>query len=52
VIAQRAKTAIEGVPGDVEDMITKLEKKCKDLEKNANSTSSKQKILKGLLERL
>ena len=50
--AERAKTAIAALPGDVETMIAKLEKKSKDLEKNANSASSKQKILKGLLERL
>lgn len=50
--AERAKAALEGIPGDVEETIARLEKKCKDMEKNSNSVASKQKMLKGLLERL
>ncbi|KAF7793251.1 hypothetical protein EIP86_004361 [Pleurotus ostreatoroseus] len=50
--ATRAKTALEGIPADVEETIARLEKKSKDMEKNSTSAASKQKMLKGLLERL
>lgn len=50
--AERAKVAIGALPSDVEDTIARLEKKCKDMEKNSNSAASKQKMLKGLLEHL
>ncbi|KIP08904.1 hypothetical protein PHLGIDRAFT_34773 [Phlebiopsis gigantea 11061_1 CR5-6] len=48
----RAKTSIESLPMDVEATITRLEKKCKDMEKTSNSAVSKQKILKGLFQQL
>ncbi|PSS31044.1 hypothetical protein PHLCEN_2v2376 [Hermanssonia centrifuga] len=50
--AERAKAAVEGLPGEVEDAISRIEKKGKDMEKNTNSAASKQKMIKGLLERL
>ncbi len=50
--ATRAKAVLEGIPADVEETIVRLEKRSKDMEKNSNSAASKQKMLKGLLERL
>ena len=50
--AERAKAVLEALPADVEDTISRLEKKSKGMEKNSNSAASKQKMLKGLLERL
>ncbi|KAI0086398.1 hypothetical protein BDY19DRAFT_359633 [Irpex rosettiformis] len=50
--AQRARRAVENIPGAVEDTITKLEKKSKDMEKNVGSQANKQKMLQDLLSRL
>ncbi|CAL1705253.1 unnamed protein product [Somion occarium] len=50
--ADGAKTAVESLPVEIEETIVRLEKKCKDMEKKGNSAASKQKMLKGLLERL
>ncbi|KAI0072266.1 hypothetical protein K474DRAFT_414446 [Panus rudis PR-1116 ss-1] len=50
--AERAKIALESIPEEVETTITKLEKKGKEMEKKGNSMASKQKMLKGLLEKL
>ena len=49
--AERGKAAIEALPGDVEATIARLEKKSKELDKDG-SAASKQKMLKGLLEKL
>ncbi|KAH9930604.1 uncharacterized protein B0H18DRAFT_1083726 [Fomitopsis serialis] len=49
--AERAKGALEGLPADVERAIAALEKKSKELDKEG-SAASKQKMLKGLLEKL
>lgn len=51
-IAQRARSALENIPGAVEDTITRLEKKSKDMEKNGSSQATKQKMLQDLLSRL
>ncbi|KAI0819027.1 hypothetical protein BC629DRAFT_692155 [Irpex lacteus] len=50
--AQRARSALENIPGAVEDTITRLEKKSKDMEKNGSSQATKQKMLQDLLSRL
>lgn len=50
--ADRAKLSIRALSSDVEATIARLEKKWKDMEKTSNSAVSKQKILKGLFERL
>ncbi|KAI0722459.1 hypothetical protein C8Q72DRAFT_890008 [Fomitopsis betulina] len=49
--AQRARNALETLPAEVERSITALEKKSKNLEKD-QSAASKEKMLKGLLEKL
>ena len=49
--AQRGRAAVQNIPEVVEDTISRLEKKSKDLEKDQTATS-KQKMLKGLLEKL
>ncbi|KAH9832995.1 uncharacterized protein C8Q71DRAFT_775912 [Rhodofomes roseus] len=49
--AERAKGALENLPADVERVIAALEKKSKELDKDG-SAASKQKMLKGLLEKL
>lgn len=50
--ATRARTAIESVPQAVEDTISKLEKKNKEMEKTVSSQTTKHKMLKNLLGRL
>lgn len=50
--ASRARDALESLPSDTENIITQLEKKYKEMEKNSSGPASKQKILKGLLEKL
>ncbi|GJF00572.1 hypothetical protein PsYK624_168650 [Phanerochaete sordida] len=47
--ASRARATVEALPGDVETAIARLEKKAKDMEKTANSSGAKHKILKDLL---
>ncbi|KZT71414.1 hypothetical protein DAEQUDRAFT_810065, partial [Daedalea quercina L-15889] len=49
--AERARGALEALPAEVERAIATLEKKSKELEKDG-SAASKQKMLKGLLEKL
>ncbi|KAI0797551.1 hypothetical protein C8Q75DRAFT_887046 [Abortiporus biennis] len=50
--AAEGREAIETLPGEVEDTITRLEKKSKDMEKKGNTMASRSKMLKGLLEKL
>ncbi|KZT09731.1 uncharacterized protein LAESUDRAFT_674696 [Laetiporus sulphureus 93-53] len=49
--ADRAKAALEALPAEVEFAIAQLEKKSKELDKDTSS-ASKQKMLKGILEKL
>lgn len=49
--ASRASTALDALPGDLEQTIAVLEKKSKAIEKD-NGAASNQKILRGLLEKL
>ncbi|EIW51819.1 uncharacterized protein TRAVEDRAFT_67611 [Trametes versicolor FP-101664 SS1] len=49
--ASRASTALDALPGDLEQAIAILEKKSKAIEKD-NGAASNQKILRGLLEKL
>lgn len=51
LLAQRARDALETLPAEAERAIAALDKKSKDLEKD-QSAASKQKMLKGLLEKL
>ncbi|PCH37760.1 hypothetical protein WOLCODRAFT_135836 [Wolfiporia cocos MD-104 SS10] len=49
--AERAKVTLETLPADLERAIVHLEKKAKELDKDS-SAASKQKMLKGILEKL
>ncbi|THH26600.1 hypothetical protein EUX98_g7587 [Antrodiella citrinella] len=50
--AAAARAAVEAIPTEVEETIATLEKKSKLLEKKGNDRTSKQKMLKGLLDKL
>jgi hypothetical protein len=50
--AKRARTAAENIPKSVENTITRLEKKSREMEKNVSSQATKQKMLQDLLGRL
>lgn len=50
--ASRARDALESLPSETENTIAQLEMKYKEMEKNSSGQASKQKILKGLLEKL
>lgn len=43
---------MEAIPTEVEDTIAGLERKQKTMEKKGNDYASKQKMLKGLLDKL
>ncbi|KAH8106882.1 hypothetical protein BXZ70DRAFT_915472 [Cristinia sonorae] len=47
-----ARTAIEALPVDIEETISGLDRKNKNMEKKGTDAASKQKMLKGLLEKL
>lgn len=47
-----ARNAVKAIPAEVEDIIAKLERKSKDMDKKGSGLASKQKILKGLLNKL
>lgn len=51
-IAEQAKAAVESLPAVIEETITRLEKKSKDMEKKEKKAVSSQKMLRDLVEKI
>ena len=50
--ATQAKAVVECLPAEIEETITRLEKKSKDMEKKEKKAVSNQKMLRDLVEKM